>query len=89
MQNQRVYSLSLLSRINPNKTLGFRNTWFSHPKDLVFSPERLGFLPSHQGYSQTFLRKPSVSGSGIFLFGFCLVLENQATVWFSSVCVCF
>ncbi len=26
---------------------------------------------------------------GFFLFGFCLVLENQASVWFSSDCFTF
>jgi hypothetical protein len=28
----------LFSRINPNKTLGFLNNWFSHPTDLAFCP---------------------------------------------------
>jgi hypothetical protein len=56
-----------------------RNTCFS--EHLVFSPEKLGFLRSHQGYSQRFGRKPS------FKLGFCLVLEKQAIVWFSAGCL--
>jgi hypothetical protein len=77
---QREYSQSLFSRINPNKTLGFLNTWFS-------SPILLGFLPLpnpiHRQENQVFQVRE------YFLFGFCLVLEIQASVWFSSNCLCF
>jgi hypothetical protein len=46
-------------------------------KYLVFSPERLGFLHSHQSYSQSLLRKPCVLSLRIF---FCLIF-----VWFQKI----
>jgi hypothetical protein len=46
----------------------FPDTCFS--EHLVFSPEKLGFLRSHQGYSQRFGRKPSFSSSRIFFTWF-------------------
>jgi hypothetical protein len=55
----RVYSQSFCF---PRKHK--RNTCFS--EHLVLSPEKLGFLRSHQGYSQRFGRKPSLSRSRIF-----------------------
>jgi hypothetical protein len=59
LEAQRVYSQSFCF---PRKHK--RNTCFS--EHLVFSPEKLGFLRSHQGYSQRFGRKPSLSSSRIF-----------------------
>ncbi len=59
LSDLRVYSQSFCF---PRKHK--RNTCFS--EHLVFSPEKLGFLCSHQGYSQRFGRKPSLSSSRIF-----------------------
>ncbi len=53
----------LFSRINPNKRLGFLNTWFS-------SPILLDFLLSPQPYSQSFIRNPSVCVFRIFFVQF-------------------
>jgi hypothetical protein len=68
----------LFSRINPNKRLGFLNTWFS-------SPILLGFLLSSQPYSQSFIRNPNVFR--IFLFNFLSGFINPSKFfWFSWNC---
>ncbi len=81
------YSLSrgcihraFISRINTNETLVFLNTWFSHPKDLVFCALTKA-IHKDLWENQVFQVR------GFFLLGFCLVLDKQAIVWFSSDCL--
>ncbi len=70
---------AFVSRVNTNETLVFLNTWFSHPKDLVFCALTKAIHKDLEE-NQVFQVR------GFFKLGFCLVLEKQAIVCFSSDC---
>ena len=71
---------AFVSRVNTNETLVFLNTWFSHPKDLVFCALTKAIHKDLEE-NQVFQVR------GFFKLGFCLVLEKQAIVWFSAGCL--
>jgi len=71
---------AFVSRVNTNETLVFLNTWFSHPKNLVFCALTKAIHKDLEE-NQVFQVR------GFFKLGFCLVLEKQAIVWFSAGCL--